>query len=152
MAFDKNRALDGDRYNNGPTALKAEHLDGSNAAVLTVTDVDEATFDDPDSPNGKRYVLVLKSAEFPEKGFFLNKTSRKIMTERYGDVPGRWINKKVPIVVVRVSNPKMQGKIVPSLAVATDDDWDDVLASVGGGSRRGRPAGSGKKKAARGRR
>jgi len=139
MAFDKNRPLDGDRYNNGPTALKAEHLNGGDATVIRVHDIDEAEFPDADAPGGKRFVLVLKSTQFPDKGFFLNKTGRKIMTERFGEVPARWIGKDVPLVVVRVANPKNAGKIQPSLQVATDDDWDVVLAEVGG-PRRGRPA------------
>lgn len=131
MAFDKNRALDGDRYNNGPTALRVEHLRGSNATVLTVTDVDEASFTDPDAPSGKRHVLVLKSAEFPDRGFFLNKTGRTIMTERFTEVPARWIGKKVPLVVVQAENPKKGNAVQPSLQVATDEDWDAVLESVG---------------------
>lgn len=151
MAFDKNRSLDGDRYATGPTALKAEDLDGSNAAVLTVADLDEASFDDPDAPTGKRYVLVVKSREFPEKGFFLNKTSRTILVEQFGDVPARWVGKQFPIIVTHVPNPKLNGKMVKSLAVAPDGDWDEIMAEVGGVRRRGRPAvkRGGKKKATR---
>jgi hypothetical protein len=147
MAFDKNRALDNDRYSSGPTALKAEHLDGHNAAVITVVDIEEVEFPDADAPAGKRYVLVLKSSQFPDRGFFLNKTGRKTMTERFGSVPARWINKTIPLVVVRVPNPKNAGKIQDSLQVATDDDWDEVLAEMGGGSRRAARKATGKRAA-----
>lgn len=129
--LDKNRPLDGDRYNNGPTALRVEHLNGSNATVLTVTDVDEASFTDPDAPGGKRFVLVLKSVEFPDRGFFLNKTGRAILTERFSNVPGKWIHKKVPLVVVQAENPKKGNAVQPSLQVATDEDWDAVMESIG---------------------
>lgn len=148
MPLEMNRPLDEDRYQSGKLALRAKDLNGANSALLTITGVDEAAFTDPDAREGKRYVLVLHSREFPEKGFFLNATSRTIVIERFGNVPSRWVGKVLPIVVDIQTNPKTN-KEGETLRAANADEWDDVIEASGGTRRRGRPSSNAKKKTAR---
>lgn len=145
--IDKNSRISEDLY-KGQGALRVDDLDGANATIITVEDVDSMEFDDEDAPGGSRTVLILKSEEY-EKGFFLNKSGLRTIVEQYGDVPAKWIGKRIPLVVVRTQNPKLK-KTVQSLQVASADEWDKIT----GQTRRNvtaRKATRGKKTARRGR-
>lgn len=150
----KNLALPEDMYRGG-AGLKAEDLDGANATIITVEDVDSMEFDDEDAPGGVRTVIILKSREY-DKGFFVNKSGLRTIVEQYGDVPARWVNKRIPLVVVRVNNPKTK-KQQDSLQVASADEWDKMTRAQSRGassSARGRASKRGakaKKTAKRGR-
>ena len=129
MARDwKNSALDMDDFGGSRLALKAESIKPATATVITVKDIDKITVADPDRDDGKRTSLVLQTEEYPERGFWLNKTGMKTIVGKYGDKPGDWIGEKVPLVVVRVNNPT-SGDIQNSLQVAAPAEWDEVLES-----------------------
>lgn len=145
-SLNKNIALPEELF-RGQGALKAEDLGNANATVITVDDVDSMDFDDEDAPNGTRTVIILKSREY-EKGFFLNKSGLRTVVEQYGDVPARWVGKRIPLVKVRVNNPKTH-KQQESLQVAAADEWDKITGAGSRGSRssNGRASSRGKKKA-----
>lgn len=129
MARDwKNSAIDMDDFGGSRAALKAETIKPATATVITVKDVDKITVADADRDEGKRTSLVLQSEEYPERGFWLNKTGMKTIIGQYGDKPSDWIGEKVPLVVVRVNNPTT-GDVQNSLQVAAPAEWDEVLES-----------------------
>lgn len=125
MAFDKSRPIDNDRYASGTPALRADKIDG-NATVITVRDITEVEVDDPDRPGGKRYVLKLDSEEYPEHGYFLNTTGRRIIVEKYGPIPSKWIAKRIPLQKGKVFNPKARA-MQDQLIVAPAGEWDEML-------------------------
>lgn len=131
-SLNKNIALPEELF-RGQGALKAEDLGNANATVITVDDVDSMDFDDEDAPNGTRTVIILKSREY-DKGFFLNKSGLRTVVEQYGDIPARWVGKRIPLVKVRVNNPKTH-KQQESLQVAAADEWDKI---TGAGTRSSR--------------
>ena len=114
----KKRRLNADDY-RGSKALKPETIAPADAAVITITDVDEVELED-------RTPIVLHSAEYPEYGFWLNKSGTRTMIEKCGDTPGRWIGQRVPLVVVRVNNPTTK-QAQKSLQVAPPAEWDEIL-------------------------
>lgn len=147
MARDwKNSSIDMDEFGGSRLSLKADTIKPANATVITIKDVEKVTLADPDKDDGKRTALVLTSDEYPDRGFWLNKSGMKTLIERIGDKPGAWIGEKVPLVVVRVNNPST-GAIQQSLQVAAPSEWDEVLEAFTGTTRRRSPA---KKTAKRG--
>lgn len=139
MAKDwKNTALDMDEFGSSRPALKAETIKPDTATVITVKDVEKLEVNDPESDSGKRVSLVLQSEEYPDRGFWLNKSGIKTLTEQVSARPADWIGERVPLVVVRVNNPRT-GSIQNSLQVASAAEWDDVLAGFAAAkARRGR--------------
>jgi hypothetical protein len=96
------------------------------AAVLTIADVDpEVEIPDGDS---SRKVLTLIFKEFPDSTFYTNKTSRENLIKQFGLDERKWINERVPLVVVTTKNPQTK-KTQPSLWVADPEDWDGHLKS-----------------------
>lgn len=91
-----------------------------NATVLTIADVDPKV-EIPDG-DGNRTVLVVIFREFPDLTFYTNKTSRNNLIAALGRDENKWRGKKVPLVVVKVNNPKT-GKPQPSLWVADPEEW-----------------------------
>ena len=130
----KNSAVDMDDFGGSRPALKAETIKPANATVITVTDVEKIEVSDPDRDDGKRVSLVLQSEEYPERGFWLNKTGIKTLMERIGPKPSDWIGEQIPLVVVRVNNPRT-GDIQPSLQVSSPAEWDEVTDSFVGSKR-----------------
>lgn len=140
MARDwKNSAIDMDEFGGSKLSLKAESIKPANATIITIKDVEKVVVADPDRDDGKRTSLVLQSDEYPDRGFWLNKSGLKTLMERFGPKPSDWIGEKVPLVVVRVNNPTT-GAIQPSLQVASPAEWDEVVAEFTGTSRRRAPA------------
>lgn len=131
----KDEAVSMDDFGGSRPALKAETIKPANATVVTVTNVEKLELADAERDDGKRVSLVLQSEEYPDRGFWLNKSGIKTMMEHIGAKPSQWIGEKVPLVVVRVNNPRT-GNIQPSLQVASPAEWDDVLAEFAGPKRR----------------
>lgn len=123
----KNKPVDMDEFGGARPALKAETIKPATATVITVEDVEKVEVNDPDRDDGKRVSLVLHSKEYPGRGFWLNKSGIKTLMEQVGPKPADWIGAKVPLVVVRVNNPRT-GQVQPSLQVAGVEEWDEVLA------------------------
>jgi len=131
----KNEDVSMDDFGGSRPALKAETIKPANATVVTVTDVEKVEVADADRDDGKRVSLVLQIDEYPDRGFWLNKSGIKTLMEQIGPRPASWIGQRVPLVVVRVNNPRT-GEIQPSLQVASPDEWADVLAAFDGPSKR----------------
>lgn len=129
----KKQAIDPTALGGRP-ALKPETIAPADAVVITVADVDRFDVDDPDSETGKRQVMTLHSDEYPDKSFFLNKTGTKTLIEKIGDKPSDWIGEKVPLVVVRVNNPR-SGGAVKTIQVAPPAEWNDIVKQFAGRSR-----------------
>ena len=134
----KNAAVDMDDFGGTRASLKAENIGKATATVITVTDVERVEVPDADRDDGKRVSLILHSEEYPDRGFWLNKSGIKTLIEKVGGRPADWIGEKVPLVRVRVNNPR-SGKVQDSLQVASPAEWDDVMDAFSGSSRR-RPA------------
>lgn len=115
----------------GRPALRPETIAPADAVVITVTDVDRFDVDDPDAESGKRQVMTLHCEEYPAESFFLNKTGTKTLIEKIGDKPADWIGEKVPLVVVRVNNPR-KGGAVKTLQVAPPAEWNDIVKQFAG--------------------
>lgn len=126
----KNQALDPDDFGGAP-ALKPETIRPHTATVITVTEVDMVELDDPDSTSGKRKAIVVHSEEYPEHRFWLNKSGTRTCIDKLGDVPNKWIGDRLPLVVVRVNNPKSHSS-QQSLQVAPAGEWDEMFAEFDG--------------------
>lgn len=131
----KDRDIDMQEFGGAKAGLKATDIGKANATVITVTDVEKVEVPDPDRDDGKRVSLILQSEEYPDRGFWLNKTGMKTLIEKFGGRPGQWIGEKVPLVKVRVNNPQT-GKVQESLQVASPAEWDDVMDAFTGTTRR----------------
>lgn len=131
----KNEDVSMDDFGGSRPALKAETIKPANATVVTVTDVEKVEVADADRDDGKRVSLVLQVDEYPDRGFWLNKSGIKTLMEQCGPKPSNWVGQRIPLVVVRVNNPRT-GSIQPSLQVASPEEWDDVLAAFDGTSKR----------------
>lgn len=143
----KDEALDPET-GGGKPALKPETIRPHTTAVLVVEDVDRITLDDPDSADGKRDAIKLTLEEFPDHAYWLNKSGTRTLIEKLGAVPRKWIGKRVPLVVVRVNNPRTK-QSQPSLQVAPAGEWADMFIEYDGrpssrvtrqAAKRGRPA------------
>lgn len=127
----KNGAINMDDFGNSRPALKADTIKPANATVITITDVDLVVVPDSDRDDGKRKSLVLSSEEYPDRGYWLNRSGIKTLVERFGEAPSSWIGHQVPLVVASVNNPRLNVD-QPSLQVASPEQWDDVMASFTG--------------------
>lgn len=136
----KQQPIDEGEYSKGRPRLTVDHLEGQTATVVTIDTVEQFEFDDPDAPDGRAKRLGFYSTEFPGLVYYLNLTGIRALAAHYGETPVRWEKKRVPLVSVRVSNPKNQGKLQPALHVAQGDEWDEVLALFDQKPRRGRSA------------
>lgn len=140
----KNQAIDMDEFGGSRPALKAETIKPATATVITVTDVEKLEVSDPESESGKRVAVVLQSEEYPDRGFWLNKSGIKTLMEQLGAKPAAWMGRQVPLVVVRVNNPRTNS-IANSLQVAPVGEWSDVLEGFVG-SKKGAKARVSRKK------
>lgn len=131
----KNEEISMDDFGGSRPALKAETIKPANATVITVVDVEKLEIADADRDDGKRVSLVLQSSEYPDRGFWLNKSGIKTLMEHIGPRPSDWIGETVPLVVVRVNNPRT-GVAQPSLQVASPAEWDEVMSEFSGTTRR----------------
>lgn len=147
----RNAAINMDEFGGSRPALKADTIKPSTATVITVTDVEKLEVNDSDSESGKRVAIVLQSAEYPDRGFWLNKSGIKTLMEHIGPRPASWIGQQIPLVVVRVNNPKTN-TVQQALQVATPAEWDEVLegfASATGAKRTRRTASAPAKRTAK---
>lgn len=131
----KDKDIDMQEFGGSRLGLKVTDIGKANATVITLTDVEKVEVPDPDRDDGKRVTLVLQSDEYPDRGFWLNKTGMKTLIEKIGGRPSQWIGEKVPLVRVRVNNPQT-GKVQESLQVASPAEWDDVMDAFTGTRRR----------------
>lgn len=131
----KSAALDMDEFGPSRPALKADTIKPDTATVITVADVEKLEVNDNTSESGKRVSLVLQSEEYPDRGFWLNKTGIKTLTEQIGVRPADWIGERIPLVVVRVNNPQ-SGQPQNSLQVASQAEWDEVLEGFAAAAKR----------------
>lgn len=122
----KDQEIDSDEFGASRPALKAETIKPDTATVITVSDVEKLEVNDRTSESGKRVALVLQSEEYPERGYWLNKSGIKTLMERIGGKPASWIGERIPLVVVRVNNPQT-GSPVNALQVASPEEWDEVM-------------------------
>lgn len=151
----KDQPLDDAYTTSRRPSLRAETLGpGATAEVITIRDVEFIDVQDADQEDGIRRSIVLSSEEYPELGYWLNRTGAKAIKEKFGAVPREWIGQRVPLVVVRVQNPRT-GEAVKSLQVAAVGEWDEILSQFGKarkaklGTRRGSSKPSGKTKTTR---
>jgi len=126
-------------------ALRAEDLGDADTVILTVQDVRIMTLDDDEKASGVRDAFVFEFSEYPEKAFWANRTDLKIMADRFGKIPGKWIGQRVPLTVQTKMNPRTREE-VSVLHIAPTKEWEDILAAAG--ERKGRTSA---KKARRGR-
>lgn len=116
-------------------ALKADTLGGADAVVVTVADVEKVTVHDTESETGERTQLILVTEEYEDRAYWVNKTGARTLVEQLGPRPRSWIGQRVPLVVVRVNNPR-KNEIQKSLQVAPAGEWADVLDQFSGRRRR----------------
>jgi hypothetical protein len=109
--------------NRRPT-IKASLFPGKNLIPLTISDVDNAEFD---NRGEARATLALTFAEMPDHVYYPNKTSLIRLVKVLGLDEIKWINKKIPLIRVRVNNPQTD-RMVDALHVAEPESeaWDIV--------------------------
>lgn len=119
------RMIDPKEFGTSRPSLKAEALNGADTAVLTIQDVEviEMTQDNED-----RSKLILTFEEFPDLSYWVNVTGVKILVGQLGSNETKWRGKKVPLEVVKTTNPQTK-KAVDALWVMDADEWDEVLSS-----------------------
>lgn len=127
----KDREIDMQEFGGSRAALKVADIGKATATVITVTDVERIEVPDPDAESGKRLALVMQSEEYPDRGFWLNKSGMKTLMEQLGSRASMWIGKQVPLVRAKVDNPRT-GKPQESLHVASPAEWDDVMDAFHG--------------------
>ena len=121
----------------GGLSLKAENIHPATATVITITEVDRFDVNDPDSADGKRLVYVLRSEEWPERGYFPNKTGLRTLVDKIGSTPGSWEGERIPLVVATANNPRTR-QPQKVLWIAAASDWDDVLTQFDKGRKVGK--------------
>lgn len=127
----RNSAIDMDDFGGSRLSLKADTIKPATATVITVSDVEKITLQDTEAEGGRRNAIVLQSEEYPDRGFWLNKSGMRTMMEKLGNKPSDWIGQRVPLVVVRTDNPRTNATM-QALQVAMLAEWDDVMDQFDG--------------------
>ena len=119
--------------------LTPEMLHDADSAVLTIAEAETGI------DIGDRVAARLAFKEFPGVDHWLAFTSIKTLVKKLGDDDEGWVGKKVPLIRVRVNNPRTGEKVV-KLHVADTEDWGPILAEAKKQTRSAKNTGSGKKK------
>lgn len=105
-------------------ALRPEDLGGNDFAVVTIVEVvDNVPVVKPDGR--KKFQMRMTFAEFPERNFWPNATSRGFLDKRLGRDCRGWKGGVAVLEVVETENPA--GEPVLSVWVARPQDWGEVL-------------------------
>jgi len=126
-------------------SLKARDLGGANTAVLTVSRAQEV---DVNRDGAQEKAIVMEFRELEDFSYWPNNTSVRHLVDALGDDEEEWLGKKVPLEVVRTTNPSTK-KGVDALWVADPSDWKNIIRSAGTFKAKGAKRGPAKKKAAR---
>ena len=108
-------------------SIKAKDLGGANTAILTVSRAQEV---DVNRDGEEAKAVVMEFKELPEFAYWPNNTSVRNLVEALGDDEEEWVGKKIPLEVVRTTNPSTH-KGVDALWVAKPEDWKNLIRSFG---------------------
>lgn len=111
-------------------ALRAEQIEGANAAVLTITGVRSGNIPDIKAPGGSRFTVRISVEEFPDHQFYCNPAGVTALIEKYGEEDQDWIGQQLPVVVKNVQNP-VSKRWGSALHVAPLNEWEGVLDGTG---------------------
>ena len=119
--------------------LTPEMLEDADSAVLTVSEAETGI------DIGDRVAARLSFKEFPEVDHWLTFTGIKTLIKYFGDDDDDWVGERVPLIRVRVNNPRTGEKVV-KLHVADTEDWGAILAEANKKTRKAKDTGRGRKK------
>jgi hypothetical protein len=109
-------------------SLRAEDLGEANFAVLTVADVVDGI--PVTKPDGRRkFSMRLKFQELPDRHWWPNETSRKVLYRMLGPDVRTWIGRSVVLEVVQTETPPPESMPVLSVWAAPPADWRGHLAA-----------------------
>lgn len=111
-------------------ALRADDLEGKDAAVLTIAAVRSGNIPDSKAPGGARFTVRLSIDEFPDHQFYVNPAGVTALIETYGEEDTDWVGQLVPLVVKKTTNP-ITGLQVVALHVAPLIEWKGILEGTG---------------------
>ncbi len=114
-----------------PAPLRPEHLGGREALICRVKDT---LVDVPSAQNRRGKATVMILWEFPDKGLYLNETSKDHAVAGFkSDETDDWKDKPVPVIVVRSEfrDPETGRTTAgPKVWIAPSDQWPTLLKSA----------------------
>lgn len=107
-------------------ALTAESIAPADSVVITIADIREVDVPDDERAGGYRPSTIIECDEFPGHIYWMKPAGRSIIRMQLGSNVAKWINRKLPLKVERVLNPRTNEE-VDVLNVAPLREWEPML-------------------------
>lgn len=109
-------------FSKSRPVLKPADLGGATHVIVTIDEAERITLDEQPK-------IVLRFVEFPEHNYFPNVTSIGHLIEGVSDDTDDWSGERVPLEVVKTTNPN-DGKMVKALWVVAPEEWKQHIRAV----------------------
>jgi hypothetical protein len=99
-------------------------LGGAKQGVFTITEAEQVDYNFGDS-RGTQKRVVLRFAEIKGREYWVSRSGKNVLMDRYGNTLAGWIGKRVPLIEAAT---EVQGVERTTLQVA--EEWDKVMKAA----------------------